>query len=145
MKRLILSILAVLAIATAVVGCTSDNQVKSPSSSNTELQGTWAATSPDATQTLTYTINGNNWTMTRTSAKGSIQESGTFTLNPTANPKTINLSCTASTYPSDPGVGTTGLGIYQLSGTSLTLEMANKGDARPTSFTENSSITLTKQ
>ncbi len=107
MKRLILSVLVVLAIATTVVGCGTSNAVKSPSSGNTELQGAWTETSFGVT--MTFTFSGDNFTATAT---GSIQWSGTFTLDSTANPKTIDLYYATCTYPSDSNVGKTALGIY---------------------------------
>ena len=143
MKRLILSILAVFAIVGAVVGCTSG----STSSGNTELQGTWKATSPDGTVTITFTFSGNHWTMTEASAaqSQSIQLLGTFTIDSTANPRTIDMLYVSS-VPATPGIaGTTALGIYQLSGTSLKLEPGNPDSGRPTAFTENDSIDLVRQ
>ena len=163
MKRLILSVLAVFAIAAVVVGCGSNNTPEptptptptpmptptpTPTPSNTELQGTWTITwtTSDTTATSTYTFSGNNWIVTSTPA--GIQESGTFTLNSTANPKTIDMYFATSTYPSgtSPNVGKTGLGLYIVSGTNLTLAVGDHpGDARPTSFTEDNTITLVKQ
>jgi uncharacterized protein (TIGR03067 family) len=145
MKRLVLSVLVVFAIAAAVVGCGSSNT----SSGNTELQGTWKATDPnDSATTVTFTFNGNQWTMVlaSTSASQSFQESGTFTLDSTANPKTIDMLFVSS-VPAAPGIaGTTSLGIYQLSGTSLTLELGDPTSAtRPTAFTDDNRIDLVKQ
>jgi uncharacterized protein (TIGR03067 family) len=91
---------------------------------------------------MAFTFSGNNWTLTATSAATleSIQESGTFTLDSTANPKTIDLYTTS--FPTAPElVGTTSLGIYLLSGTNLTVAIAgNPGDARPTAFTEGNPV-----
>jgi len=99
-------------------------------------------TSSDAT--VTFTFSGNNWTLTFTST--SFQESGTFTINSVANPKTIDLYVATSTDPSYSGVGETGLGLYQLSGTNLTLALGRLGDTtRPTAFTEDNTINLVKQ
>ena len=142
-KRLILSILAVFAIVGAVVGCTSG----STSSGNTELQGTWKATSPDGTVTITFTFSGNHWTMTEASAaqSQSIQLLGTFTIDSTANPKTIDLHIAA--HPSSELIGKTILNIYQLSGTNL-LVIAfgdNPDTARPTAFTGTNVYTFIKQ
>ena len=135
MKRLILSVVVVLAIATAVVGCGTSNAVKSPSSGNTELQGTWTVAVPAGT----FTFSGNSFTLT---VPGVLQQSGTFTLNSAASPKTIDVHITTSSDPQS--VGTTLLGIYQLGGTSLKMEMGDAGGARPTVFTENG-LNLAKQ
>jgi uncharacterized protein (TIGR03067 family) len=142
-KRLILSILAVFAIATVAVGCGGNTS----SSGNTELQGTWKSTTTDKTATITFTFSGNNFTSTLISTVASVpsmQESGTFTLDPTANPKTIDLYLATSTLPSASDVGKTELGIYQLSGTSLKLYLRSSGDARPTVF-PNDSLIFVKQ
>ena len=73
-----------------------------------------------------------------------MQMSGTFTLDSAANPKTINMLFTS--YPMDTEmVGNTSLGIYQLSGTSLTLGLGDPGSARPTSFTDDNRLDLVKQ
>ena len=135
MKRLILSVLVVLAIATAVVGCKSSS---TPSSGNTELQGTWmwTYTSSNQTATLTYIFNGNNWTMTITTPTESVQDSGTFTIDPTANPKTIDMYLAACTGPWESNIGKTLPCIYLLSGTNLTIAFGDPGGiARPISFT----------
>ena len=144
MKRFILSILAVFAIAAAVVGCGSSNT----SSGNTELQGTWKATSPDETVTITVTFSGNSWTMTETStsASQSVQLSGTFTLDSAANPKTIDMLYVSS-VPATPGIaGTTVKGIYQITGNNLMIATADTAsDPRPTELNESNSMPLTKQ
>ena len=62
-------------------------------------------------------------------------DSGTFTLDSTANPKTLDMYLAASTDPSESNIGKTGLYIYQLSGTNLTLVGGEDVDVRPTSFT----------
>jgi uncharacterized protein (TIGR03067 family) len=145
MKRLVLSVLVVFAIAAAVVGCGSSNT----SSGNTELQGTWKATNPnDSTMTYTFTFNGNQWTMVLalTSASQSFQESGTFTIDSAANPKTIDMLFVSSVPADSQIAGTTALGIYQLSGTSLMLGLGDPGNAtRPTSFTDDNRVDLVKQ
>ena len=177
MKRLILSILAVFAIA-AVVGCSSSNTagptptptptftptptvaptlmptltptstlVPTPTptpSDNTALQGRWTTTTGN--MTVTYTFSGDSWSMVASSALTLhlvTQLAGTFTLSSAANPKTIDMLVSSS--PSSPGMaGTTLLGIYQLSGTNLTLSVGYSGD-RPTSFTNESRLDLVKQ
>jgi uncharacterized protein (TIGR03067 family) len=142
MKRLFLSILVVVAIATAVVGCKSNDT----SSGNTDLQGTWMATAPDDnTMTITCAFNGNQWTMTEAIATvGSIQLSGTFTVDSAANPKTIDMLFTSFPMETD-WVGKTSLGIYEISGNSLNLCMGDPGETRPTSFTEDDTLTFVKQ
>jgi uncharacterized protein (TIGR03067 family) len=73
-----------------------------------------------------------------------MQMSGTFTLDSAANPKTIDMVFTS--YPMDTGmVGNTSLSIYQLSGTSLTLGLADPGSARPTEFTDDNRMDFVKQ
>jgi uncharacterized protein (TIGR03067 family) len=142
MKRLILSVLVVFAIAAAVVGCGSSNT----SSGNMELQGTWKATDPaDNTTTITFTFNGNQWTMTEasTSMALSFQMSGTFTLDSAVNPRTIDLYITACSIAPDQ-VGTTLHSIYQLNGTNLAIANG-QGGTRPTSFTADNTANLVKQ
>ena len=129
MKRLILSVLAVFAIAAIVVGC---------GSSNTELQGTWRTTLDDAnigSLSITYTFSGNNWECTWASTTFNAEMSGTFTFDSTANPKTLDMYMAACTDPSESNVGKTGLYIYQLSDTNLTLAGGEDVFVRPTSFT----------
>ena len=191
MKRLILSMLVVFAIAAAVVGCGSGSTAgptptptltptitstpaptstptstvtstpmptstpaptPTPTSSNTELQGTWVGTGADKNVTMTYTFSGHNVTLAFTSISTipgttakSLQESGTFTLDSTANPKTIDLYVVTSTDPSDPAVGQTILCIYQVSGTNLTIARDAGSATRPTSFTADNMANLVKQ
>jgi uncharacterized protein (TIGR03067 family) len=104
-------------------------------SSDTELQGTWTETLTDGgvSHDRTFTFSGNNWTATAGN-----RVMGTFILDSAANPKTIDLYFAAGGDPMyDPMYeGETWLGLYQLSGTNLTIAFANlPGDARPTAFT----------
>lgn len=144
MKRLILSVLAVFVITAVVVGCGSSN---TSSSGNTELEGTWTETVPGTdimpATTITFTFSGNNWELIETATSVSFQVSGTFTLDPTANPKTLDLYITASTLASNM-VGTTLHSIYQLSGTNLAIANG-QGGTRPTSFTADNTANLVKQ
>ena len=135
MKRFILSILAVFAIAAAVVGCGSSNPSGLPTG-NTELQGTWTWTEAG----VTFTFSGNNWTITSTIGD---QTSGTFTLDSATNPKTIDLYFATYSEPQAASqvVGKTALGLYLLSGTNLTLALGDPGTARPTSFIEDINTT----
>jgi uncharacterized protein (TIGR03067 family) len=138
-KRFILSILVVLAVATVVVGCTP-----SSNSDLQQLQGRWTTTTGN--MTVTYTFSGDSWSMVASSALTLhlvSQLAGTFTLSSAANPKTIDMLVSSS--PSWPEMaGTTLLGIYQLSGTNLTLAVGYSGD-RPTSFTDESRLDLVRQ
>ena len=141
MKRLILSVLAVFAIAAIVVGC---------GSSNTELQGTWRTTLDDAnigSLSITYTFSGNNWECTWASTTFNAEMSGTFTFDSTANPKTLDLLFTYADEMFGFTIeGGTLYGIYQLSGTNLTLTFGgDPGTARPTSFTDSFVLVLSKQ
>jgi uncharacterized protein (TIGR03067 family) len=142
-KRLILSIVAVLALATAVVGCGGSN---TSSSGKTELEGTWVITYPDVNGSNTFTFSGNNWVMIQKwGSQGSLQRSGTFIIDTTANPKTIDMNVTASTEGSLV-VGMTSLGIYKISGNTLTLELAESPDEpRPTEFTDDNRMDFVKQ
>ena len=145
MKRLILYILAVFAITIVVVGCGSSN---TSSSGNTELEGTWTETVPGTdimpAMTLTFTFSGNNWASIETTTSATVyQMSGTFTLDSTANPKTLDLYITTATLWSNM-VGTTLHGIYQLSGTNLAIANG-QGGTRPTSFTTDNTANLVKQ
>jgi uncharacterized protein (TIGR03067 family) len=147
MKRIIPFIFAVLAIVAFVSGCGSGN---TPSSGNTELEGTWTTIVPGAEimsdMTITFTFNGNDWELTELETETStavIQMSGTFTLDSKANPKTLNLYITDCPQGTEE-VGTTLHSIYQLSGSKLTI--ANEeGGTRPTSFTAYNTIDLVKQ
>jgi uncharacterized protein (TIGR03067 family) len=131
MKKLILSVLAVFAIAAVVVGCGSSNTA---SSGNTELEGTWKRIGPGDTS-IAYTFSGNNWTMTATAGSESIQMGGTFTINPTSNPKTIDIVYVYSVPANSSAIGKTALGIYELNGISLKLYINGvSSSVRPTAF-----------
>jgi uncharacterized protein (TIGR03067 family) len=147
MKRLILSVLVVLAIAAVVAGCGSSN---TSSSGNTELEGTWTETVPGTDimpdMTVTFTFSGNNWDMIEKETATStiwIQMSRTFILDPTANPKTLDLYITDFPEWSE-NVGTTLHSIYQLNGTNLAIANG-QGGTRPTSFTADNTANLVKQ
>ena len=143
MKRLVLSVLVVFAIAAAVVGCGSSNT----SSGNTELQGTWVnSTTGLLLNTITFNFNSNQWNMMWAfgSESNTLQMNGTFNINPSANPKTIDMVYTS--FPMDTAtVGQTSLGIYELSGSDLTLDLGDPGNtSRPTAFGDDA-MTFTKQ
>ena len=139
MKRLILSVLAVFAITAVVVGCGSSN---TSSSGNMELQGTWTGTLSGIT--MTYTFSGNNWELTETKESTiMVQMSGTFTLDSTANPKTLDLYTTACPIiPTQ--VGMTWHSIYKLNGTNLAIANG-EGGTRPISFTADNTTNFVKQ
>jgi uncharacterized protein (TIGR03067 family) len=159
MKRFVLSVLAVLAIAITVVGCGSSNTARptpvatptptptpSPTPSNTELEGMWIGMPklPDnTTMQITFVFTGNNW-ISLSSKSDSDQMSGTFIIDTMANPKTIDLYIANASEESH-WAGGTSLGIYVLNGSNLKLEVLDPGDARLTEFTEYYVMNLFKQ
>ena len=172
MKKLVLSILAVLAIVTAVAGCESGHKTTviptpeptvapmdtptptpvptqeptptpTPVSSAMEIEGTWTGQANNGTLNITYTFSDSSWTVTDTNIETlqSIEMSGTFTIDTSANPKLIDLYIAASSLPDF--VGATMFGLYEVSSSSLLLTYNSSNEERPTDFTE--AITYVKQ
>ena len=99
------------------------------------LQGTWKLVSgirdgkpaPGAEQKLT--IEGNHFSFTENAAVGTAG-SGTFELNETAKPKTVDVK-----HTDGPNEGKTSLGIYEIrAGNRHRLCLAPPGAARPSKF-----------
>jgi uncharacterized protein (TIGR03067 family) len=111
------------------------------------LEGTWTETVSDSgigTVTITLTFIGNNWELIETlDSSTMLQMSGTFTLDSTANPKTLDLYITACSMAPEQ-VGATLYEIYQLSGNNLALA-SGQGGTRPASFTADNTANLVKQ
>jgi uncharacterized protein (TIGR03067 family) len=140
-KRLILCVVAVFAIAAVVVGCGSNNTAEPPSG-NSELQGTWTGTARNSGSVVyTFTFSGDNYTLSFTGSQGS----GTFTADAAANPRTIDFHITAHTTTQY--IGKTVLGLYELDGANLTLALAQPPGTtpRPASLTAGMVFDLVKQ
>ncbi|HEV3204043.1 MAG TPA: TIGR03067 domain-containing protein [Gemmataceae bacterium] len=98
-----------------------------------KLQGVWKIAtveqdgSPnDSFKEGTVTISQNQFT---TKSGDVVLRKGTVTLDPSKEPKTIDL-----TYEDGPQKGKSSLGIYNLSGNSWLLVFGPPGKSRPTAF-----------
>jgi uncharacterized protein (TIGR03067 family) len=109
------------------------------------LAGTW--------QALTYELDGNKASAedmkgiqlvidaegkTQARRDGSVFIASTTRIDPTAKPKTIDI-----TFTEGEGTGKTALGIYNLEGETLTICRAAPGKDRPTEFTGKAGSGLT--
>jgi len=99
---------------------------------STELEGTWIG-QEDTGEPFTFYIKGNKWASNNSDF--SEWYNGTFTSNPNADPKEIDLlveDCPFAGY-----IGETALGIYKIEGDVLTFTISEPGRAyRPISFGE---------
>jgi uncharacterized protein (TIGR03067 family) len=100
-----------------------------------KMQGDWRTVSvtengtklaDDEAQTLFRTVSGNKYSLFRFSKP---LTRGTFKIDATKRPKTIDVMPTASKGPAKPI-----LGIYEFNGTSLWICNARPGKPRPTDF-----------
>ena len=100
-----------------------------------KMQGDWRTVSvidngtrvaDDEAQTLFRTVAGNSYSLFRFSKP---LTKGTFTIDATKRPKTIDVLPTASKGPAKPI-----LGIYEFDGTTLKICNARPGKPRPTDF-----------
>jgi uncharacterized protein (TIGR03067 family) len=100
-----------------------------------KMQGDWRTVSvidsgvkvaDDEAQTLFRTVSGNQYRLFRFSKP---LTQGTFTIDATKRPKTIDVMPTASKGPAKPI-----LGIYEFNGTTLWICNARPGKPRPTDF-----------
>ena len=95
----------------------------------TELEGTWTGYELGGDAGWTFILTGNTFS---TTGPGE-WHTGTFSLNTGASPKQMNALITDSAISIY--IGSTMLGIYQLSGDTLTIAAHEPGDpTRPTSF-----------
>jgi uncharacterized protein (TIGR03067 family) len=135
----LLLIVAILVAVVMVVGCNE-------STHGTELEGMWTTVyhqSDGSNIILDYSFCGNNWVSTLISTSLIDEMSGTFTLDSTANPKTLDLLITSPPTTDSDMYGSTWYCIYQLDDAFLTLEFGEAvGAARPTSFTNDSILFL---
>jgi uncharacterized protein (TIGR03067 family) len=102
------------------------------------LDGVWSvvsrtvngqALSKDQLQLMKVVRQGDQWQL---QVAGQAVSSGTVIEDPTKDPKTVDINIVQSTHPDDRG--RTLPGIYQVSGSTLTLCIAAPGQARPTAF-----------
>jgi len=98
------------------------------------LQGVWKMTTTNgqdiaaAGQDMTITITGSNYVQT---LNGTVVEKGSFKIDETKKPMTMDLSITEGD-----SAGMTQLGVFELKGTTMTGKMAEPGaTTRPTDFT----------
>ena len=110
-----------------------------------KLEGTWTYLSVDLAgkklpddiiSTGSLTIKGNTY---KTELFGQVTDEGTFTIDPSKKPKTMDYMVTDG-----PNKGKTQLGIYELDGDTAKFCFAVPGAERPTDFTskEGSGRTL---
>jgi RNA polymerase sigma factor (sigma-70 family) len=111
---------------------------KKPSRGDREaLQGTWLIESfdkPDGTRETEKELDGRGWVIkgdriTFHNSRNTMGGTFSFTLDPSAKPKTIDVAFPASMIR---GPNRTGLGIYKLEGDRLTV--ATSSEKRPTEF-----------
>jgi uncharacterized protein (TIGR03067 family) len=96
-------------------------------SDKSELEGTWK----DLNQGWSFAFSGNQVTIKSPNPQMWIE--GTFSLDPAADPKEIDLAIEKSGIPAYQGL--TSLGIYKIEGSSLTLALGEPGKkSRPDSF-----------
>ena len=98
------------------------------------LQGVWKMTTTNgqdiaaAGQDMTITITGSNYVQ---ALNGQVVEKGSFKIDETKKPMTMDLSITEGD-----SAGMTQFGVFELKGTTLTGKMAEPGGTtRPTDFT----------
>ena len=144
MKLRWLIVMTVLTGMVAFWGCGSSST--GPGQVETELEGTWY--DYDSLFHITFTFTGSNWTVLQeywSDQDTTLNWTGTFSLNTTSTPKSIDLLCSTSPGSSDNGL--TALGIYALNSTATacTLAIDDFGDTiGPSGFGTNPLI-FTKQ
>jgi len=144
MKTQWLIILAVLTGTIAFWGCGSDST--GPGAAGTELEGIWY--DYDSLFHITFTFSGSDWSVLQeywSDQDTTLTWGGTFALNTTSSPKSIDFLCSAS--PDSGDIGLTALGIYALnsSATACTLAMRDFGDTIGPSGFGSDPLVLTKQ
>jgi uncharacterized protein (TIGR03067 family) len=139
---------AVLLLLTAGVLLAADQPPADATKKDLEkLQGDWAAVSyvtsgfklpDDDAQAYFRTIKGNEYSVSRFDK---VLGKGTFTLDATKNPKTIDVVAVLPNGMKAPLV----LGIYEFDGDRWKFCVATPGKERPTEFVskEGSGVTLT--
>lgn len=129
MPRALLTTLAAAFLITAAP------TTKKPPDDRKKLQGTWTGiagevegdkTSAEEAGHLSFTITGNTYTV---KSDGQIVETGTFTLDPTRKPRSMDATLrggdeAGKIYPA----------IYELMGDTLQICIAQPGKPRPRSF-----------
>jgi uncharacterized protein (TIGR03067 family) len=123
-----------LLLCAALLPAAAD-QAPADASDLAKMQGDWRTVSvidngvkvaDDEAQTLFRTVSGNQYSLFRFSKP---LTRGTFKIDATKRPKTIDVMPTASKGPAKPI-----LGIYEFNGTSLWICNARPGKPRPTDF-----------
>ncbi len=103
-----------------------------PSPVLASLQGVWVITQVNGQdvagsgQELTISIKDNTYEQ---AVNGQIIQKGTFTLDDSKKPMSINV-----TVVEGDGAGQMLLGVFELSGKTITYKLADPGGARPTDF-----------
>ena len=99
-----------------------------------QLQGVWKMTTTNgqdiaaAGQDMTITITGSNYVQT---LNGTVVEKGTFKIDETKKPMTMDLQITEGD-----SAGQSQMGVFELKGNTMTGKMAEPGaTTRPTDFT----------
>jgi uncharacterized protein (TIGR03067 family) len=121
-------------------GC-KDSSTSPSQALTSELEGTWAGIDKATGTQMAMIFSGNQIS---TSMAGSELYSGTFSINTNISPKQINFTITSSSISAY--VGQTSLGVYELSGNSLTIAANEPGDpVRPASITAGRVFELAKE
>jgi uncharacterized protein (TIGR03067 family) len=99
------------------------------------LEGSWTYVGGNVNR---VTIRGGVYTVT--TPQGQIALSANMHLDPTKEPKWLNMEYSAGFYK-----GQTLMGIYELKGDNLRLYMDTSGKVRPTAFPQGRGTTLVRQ
>jgi uncharacterized protein (TIGR03067 family) len=136
-------LLASLALAAGIGGQTGKPEGKPPS---TAVQGTWVVASingesaPEGGQEMTLTFTGDKYEQ---SLGGTVNERGTFKVDASKKPMTIDLAIGEGS-----DAGKSQLGIVEVSGDTMKLHLDSPGAAqRPTDFSskEGSFMVIAKK
>ena len=139
---------ALVSIALAVsCGPTPPSPAVTPTATTgtMDMEGSWmgeASWHGNTSPIYTFTFSGSTFTYT---CDTGIEGSGTFTIDTATDPKTIDFDITYHT--TSEFIGETCLGVYEISGTTLTIALAEPPGTtpRPASLTDGMIYTLIKQ
>jgi uncharacterized protein (TIGR03067 family) len=132
LKNLWLSFAAALAFSPLAIA--GDYPLTNGDNGLEEMQGTWqlvegvkdgTTMSQEEVEKMQLTIDGNTFSM----AGASEADSGTFTIDTSVTPHTIDI-----THSEGPHAGETCLGIYKVEGDKQTAAFTRPGEERPTEF-----------
>ena len=141
LRKLILTMVVAGAVAGAPLGAQGAGQAAKPATPAmskvlAQVQGTWVFTHTDGQslegsgQEISVTITDNKYVQT---VNGQVVERGTFKIDDTKKPWTIDISITEGQE-----AGQTQLGVVQINGDTMVGKLADTGaTARPTDFSQS--------